>query len=826
MLDFLFWYLTVSLLGLLTFPLVYRLLPALPDRGYTLSRAFALLLWGYIFWLLASLGMLRNDLGGLILALAVILGLSLWAFKGIEHHELSEWWHAHRSLVLSVEILFLLAFAGWALVRAANPDIVGTEKPMELAFINAILSSPAFPPHDPWLSGYAISYYYFGYLMAAMLARLTVTAGSVAFNLSVALVFALSASSIYGLVYNLLSIRISGRDDVLGRKLNLAGVGVLGPILVLLVSNVEGFLEVLHARGLFWRQAADGLFTSSFWTWLDIKDLGDAPASPFSWIPDRYLWWWRASRVLQDYDLSGAWKEIIDEFPFFSFLLGDLHPHVLAMPFAFLALGIILNLFMGGARGSFSWFGIRLNINTSAFVTAAIVLGGLAFLNTWDFPIYVGLFCGAQVLRMMLFGRGLLQLMKEFFKLVLALGISGILLYMPFYLGFSSQAGGILPNLIYPTRGAHLWVMFGQFLIPIFAYLVYLYRQSGNGHRLLKGAAIVLGLSLLLWVAALALGKVIASLPVIGEIFLASMGAIARQAELFQQAILRRVANLGSWVTLAVLLSFPVSLLLPEGRTQREMRLAGEPRMVSKPASLWTADVFVLLLILAGGLLVLFPEFFFLRDQFGWRMNTIFKFYYQAWLLLGLAAAYAVILLIRYLRGGWAVLFIIGIGLTLAVGLAYPALSLWEKTSGFHPPAGLTLDGAAFLERQTPDEMAAIRWLRSAPSGIVLEAVGDSYSDYARVATFSGDPTVLGWPGHESQWRGGGLEMGSRESDVERMYRSGDWMEVEALLKSYNIRYVYIGSLERIKYRVNEVKFKQFLSQVYQGGQVTIYEIP
>src|SRR3972149_475226 len=132
MLDFLFWYLTISLLGLLTFPLVYRLLPALPDRGYALSRAFALLLWGYIFWLLASLGMLRNDLGGLILALAVILGLSLWAFKGIEHHELSEWWHAHRSLVLSVEILFLLAFAGWALVRAANPDIVGTEKPMEL----------------------------------------------------------------------------------------------------------------------------------------------------------------------------------------------------------------------------------------------------------------------------------------------------------------------------------------------------------------------------------------------------------------------------------------------------------------------------------------------------------------------------------------------------------------------------------------------------------------------------------------------------------------------------------------------------------------------
>ena len=92
-----------------------------------------------------------------------------------------------------VEILFFLAFAFLAFVRAGNPEIVGTEKPMELAFINAILRSPTFPPHDPWLSGYAISYYYFGYVMTAMLAKATGTLGSVAFNLMLALVFALSA---------------------------------------------------------------------------------------------------------------------------------------------------------------------------------------------------------------------------------------------------------------------------------------------------------------------------------------------------------------------------------------------------------------------------------------------------------------------------------------------------------------------------------------------------------------------------------------------------------------------------------------------------------
>ena len=85
--------------------------------------------------------------------------------------------------MVSVEALFLLAFAAWAFVRAANPEAVGTEKPMELAFINAILRSPAFPPHDPWLSGYAISYYYFGYVLVAMLAKTGGTSGGVAFNL-------------------------------------------------------------------------------------------------------------------------------------------------------------------------------------------------------------------------------------------------------------------------------------------------------------------------------------------------------------------------------------------------------------------------------------------------------------------------------------------------------------------------------------------------------------------------------------------------------------------------------------------------------------------
>ena len=166
----------------MTFPLVFRLFPALTDRGYTLARAVGLLLWGWLFWMLASLGVLRNDLGGLLFALLLVMAISVWSIVN-RKSEIVNFLKANLRLIVITEILFLLAFAFMAFVRASNPEATGTEKPMELAFINAILRSPTFPPNDPWMSGYSISYYHFGYILTAMLARLTGVSGNLAFNL-------------------------------------------------------------------------------------------------------------------------------------------------------------------------------------------------------------------------------------------------------------------------------------------------------------------------------------------------------------------------------------------------------------------------------------------------------------------------------------------------------------------------------------------------------------------------------------------------------------------------------------------------------------------
>ncbi len=131
---FVLWYLVFALLGALSFPLAYYLLPALSDRGYAFARILGLLVWGYLFWMLGSLGVLRNDLSGQLISLLLVAGLSAVGLSRIGLPRLRAWWRESRGVVLAVELLFLAAFAGWSLVRAMNPDITATEKPMELAW--------------------------------------------------------------------------------------------------------------------------------------------------------------------------------------------------------------------------------------------------------------------------------------------------------------------------------------------------------------------------------------------------------------------------------------------------------------------------------------------------------------------------------------------------------------------------------------------------------------------------------------------------------------------------------------------------------------------
>ena len=825
---FILWYITITLLGWLAFPIAYRLLPALPDRGYTIARALGLLVWGFAFWLLASLGVLQNSTSGVVMALLILGAITIWVSWRNKFHEVWEWIKEHKKLVLASEALFLVAFVIWAFVRSANPNITDTEKPMELAFINSILRSPAFPPNDPWLSGYAISYYYFGYVIVTMLIRITGVGSGYGFNLAAALWFALTALGAYGVVFNLFQLwhkRATG-----GQRKGLYSLPLFGPLLVLVVSNLEGILDVLHSMGAFWQQTAGGTWQSSFWQWLNIAELTSPPPLPLSLMPTRPggVLWWRASRVVQDFTLNGAPKEIIDEFPFFSYLLSDLHPHVLAMPFVLLAILLALNVFLGGGGGYFSIFGFRIPLSKSSFIFSAVALGGLAFLNTWDFPIYMVLFCGAfalsQYFRYGWSGRRV----GEFLTLAVSLGITSIVIYLPFYVGFQSQAGGLLPSLIYFTQGKYFWVMFAPLLIPIFIFIFYVWKHIANKAIIWRSVGLVAALIFGLWALSFIFGFAISLLPNLGELFLNAQGVnIQTQGigSLLSAAFVNRILAPGTWITLAILLAFVLALLYRKPAADRSDEIQNE-ELPDLQSIFVDHHAFPFLLILVGGLLALFPEFFYLQDQFGYRINTIFKFYFETWIIWGVAAAYCVAVLLSVAQKVWGTVLRFGLVVLLAISFAYPIFGLWNKTNGFDPSTGLTLDGNAYLGQFNPDELAAMEWLQAASPGVIAEAIGGQYTNFARMATHTGLPTVLGWPGHESQWRGGSDEMGSRQTDIQTLYETSTWQTALSIIQEYNIKYIVVGSMELSTYHVNATKFNTFLNVGFKQGSVTIYNVP
>ena len=689
---------------------------------------------------------------------------------------------------------------------------------MELAFINAILRSPAMPPHDPWLSGYSISYYYFGYVMVAMLANVSGAVAGIAFNLGLAMIYAMAALGAYGLAYNLLAIK---RPEA--RKSN-RWAALLAPVFVLILGNVEGLLEILHAQQLFWSVDAAGNQSSTFWSWLAIRDLVNPPIGEAALQPRNYgtgsWWWWRASRVINDVNFLGGQQELIDEFPAFSFVLGDLHPHVLSMPFVFLAMSLGFNMFLGGADADGSKEILGVSLGRDYLILTIVVLGGLAFLNIWDFPIYLLLFAGLYAYKQGMARGYSSERLKDFLNLLVVLGLGGVLAYIPFYLGFNSQAGGILPNLLNPTRGTHFWVMFATLLIPIFFYLLVKQKEDWHIAHFAKGLGLALALVVGLWLFSLGLAWLYATFlggGAIGQAILSGLGAPDLES-LFAEAFHRRLRDYGGWLTLVMLLGLIIGLLWRDFSTEKVGKDKIEKRLNAEGG-----NTFVLLLALFAGLLVLAPEFVYLRDHFGTRMNTVFKFYIQAWLIWGVVAAYSVVILLSEMRSLGRGIAAVVVLLVIGVGMVYPVFA-YADVYGLGERRSLNLDGTSYI---SADELEAIDWLQEAPLKALVEAVGGSYnSSYARFATLGGQQGVMGWPGHESQWRGGSVDYVPRIGEIEIVYASADWDRAKEILQRYVVGYLIVGPVERSTYTVNDVKFQNNLETLFQNESVTIYHVP
>lgn len=877
LIAFLSWYLAALAAGWLALPLAFRLFRNLPDRGYAFSKPLGLLATAYLFWLLGSLGFVRNDVGGILLAAALVAGSGAAWLRREGFLDLKAWIAEQRPAVLAVEALFLLAFAGWAWLRAYSPNIDGTEKPMEFMFINSVLRSPTFPPHDAWLSGHAISYYYFGYVIVAALARLTGAASSMAFNLGIALLFALAAVASLGVVMNLVSLARRGRA-----LLDAFWPALLAPLLVLLAGNYYGPLELAHNNGLlreaqvpavwydfgrvnpdieqpgslgdFERPPGVRAGAVNLWEWLDLKRIDHPPAprgGSFNWTLGN---WFFAARVIHDRNLVGVETEAITENPAFSFLLADMHPHVLALPFVVLATGLALEWLLWARRGAgggptFGWrstaglTGPRGRARLPSLprlLLSAVILGGLAFLNTWDFPIYLFLVVTALALGAAsnLGWEGMLRNLRYLALAAGALALLSIILYLPFYLTLQSQAGGLLPNLIYPSRFQQTVVMFGPVMAGVALFLVWgaLRWREAFDRRLAWWAGGGLLAALVLSAGALTLAASLSpalSSQVDGLVYpltrqeafnlLWQRRLVDSLASLFPAALIGLTVGLGAGALRCTHPRAAVTVGVQDPPEAAETPLSPESTRAASPPVLMA-----LAMILTGALLLLGPEYVYLRDQFGTRMNTLFKFYFQTWTLWAMAGAFGIWYVGRHARGWPGRLGVALALLAVLPGLVYLPGSLLATTRGFAGPP--TLDGMAYFREVFPDDWAAIQWLNENVEGtpVIVEGTRGSYwveGRSSRISMASGLPTLMGWINHEMQWRGPYYaHVAQRPEHIALVYQERDWGLTRSILDSYGVEYIVVSPLERSWYApLYMPKFEIFMEKVFESGDTAVY---
>ena len=874
------WLLVVEALALAALPLTMRVFRGYPDRGFGVGRVLGLVLVGVACWLTGLLGLTSYRPSTAVLA-ALILAAVAWSLWGGECRAVVR---ARWRLLLALEATFLVPLTVGLVVRAYNADIIGQEKFMDMAFMNALLRTTVLPAEDMWLSGNAMPYYYLSYLLAGLPAKVAGTHPPVAYNLAMAFVFAAGFAAATSIVYALLAgqpraARLRESDnspDAVGQAdADAAPAGqhcrrafvfaLIGGVLVMVAGNLVGPLELL---------AAAGWGSPGFWEAVGVKGLAANPSGGL--LPADGGWWWRSSRVIPNIPPDG-----ITEFPYFSFILGDLHPHYVAIVLDLLIVALALDPWLGEER-PIDW--VRTGVT-------ATVMAALVAASTWDVPTFWGLFVLAGALDAWRRHRDSEQLRARLPALLLPVACA-LGLVVPYFVGYQSQRLGL--GLVEErTPVVSILILFGPALAAATLLGVWLLRRplpATVGDAALPAARPAdEGLAVERSVEKSAVAAVavaggsrqpgaearvaVAEPPAdpVSDVSLAPDAArppaAAHAADAAHPTVSTNLDDSGHLGRTAHaddedhrsggIRAAPGGLGLI-GLAMLAFSAFGEPTLAllvslaillawagwrflapgHGPVTAMAGPTLFIWLLAGYAIVVLIGvELIFLRDLFGTRMNTVFKFHYHAWLMLGVATAATVGTLWdrgttpgradravpapawRYAAGGL-------IALALAGGLVYPLAATWTKSGEFRGQP--TLDGERFLERTSPADHRAIEWLRATVPGrpVVVEAVGGSYQEFARVSTFSGLPTIIGWPGHEAQWRGERPDYGQRERDVDLLYRSESREEIFRVARQYNARYLFFGSLERNKYGPEaQARLDSRLPIAFNRGGTTVYHL-
>ena len=701
------WWLLAAVMGVTAMPLTGRLFRNFDDKGWMFSKVLAVAFAGFITWFLTAVKIVRFN-SATCISITVLCGAGcLFLFyrqhrKGVECLPVD-----HLDLVYREEILFFAFFLLWTYLAGFHPAAYGTEKFMDYGFMEAMMRSEELPAVDLWYSQGTINYYYGGQYFAVFLTKLSGCRVALTYNLMRTFVAALAFSLPFSLVYQMVKDRL-GLFRI-GWKRSLPAVtGSVAGISVSIAGNMH---YVVYGQILPLIQKLTGEETTGYW------------------FPD-------ATRYIgynPDVD-----DKTIHEFPCYSFVLGDLHAHVVNVMFVLLFLGIL-----------YAWirtvhsqdFALKKNSRREFWtqmllvphiLLVSVLLGMFQWTNYWDFVIYFVVAGGVLLFTNIVIFEGKI---KDILAVTAAqaaemLAVSTLVI-LPFTLQFETMVQGVA-----------------------------LAKNHSLPHQLL-----------ILW-----------GLP--GTLTLLFTGTLL-------------------W---------------------EKLRGAKKKTPYHFLASLKLPDMFALIMGLCAIGLVLIPELVYVRDIYengNARANTMFKLTYQAYIMFGMTMAYVIFRFLAVFRRKWLKVAG-GAGLFLLVwtwGYFGNSVNSWFGNV-FDPSRYQGLNATLFLETDFPEDAAGIRWLKKNVEGspVVLEANGDSYTEYERVSAMTGLPTVLGWYVHEWLWRNDVADLNAKAADVETIYTSGDEEQVRELLEEYDVSYIFVGSCERSKYgeNLNNEMLKSLGNVVFQ----------
>ncbi|MFH2104537.1 MAG: DUF2298 domain-containing protein [Chloroflexota bacterium] len=794
-LGLLLWYLTIFAAGVLIYPFVRAALPGLSDHGYPLARIVALLLWAWLSWMAGSLGIPFSKLTiGICLGLVGLLGFWL-AYR--QREELKQELKTRWKYFLLVEGLFLGFFLLDLGIRLGNPDLwhpsKGGERPMNFSYLNAVLKSTTFPPYDPWFAGGYINYYYYGYVIVGTPMKFLGIVPSIAYNLVLPTLYAMLAMGAFSVGWNLIGWKVvDGKWRSLVRSNSFvaalaasAGMVLLGNLGIIRML-VQGFQRVAAPGGVI----TDASLLEK-WVW-GIKGFW-LSVTGHMLVYGPGDWYWFPSRVIP----APGDVEPITEFPLFTFIYGDLHAHMIAFPLAILVIAWAVSVLNARAR-----WPKRLDAVLGIFL-GGLAVGALRPTNTWDIYTYLPL-------TLIAFGYALLRNPdrhlqgwgKRLLYVVLGVGslvVTASLLYQPFSQWFVQAYSAIDPWKYGRTPVGSYLTHWGLFLFVIISWMVWETRQ---------------------WMAETplsALKKLKPHRSLLQVLFALLLAAVA--------ALLVMKIAIG-WLVLPLAVWAGILILRPG--------MADSKR-------------FVLFMIGTALALTLAVELVVVRGDIG-RMNTVFKFYLQAWIMFAVSAAAALAWtlpdILSQWREKWRVAWqFAGLTLVACAGLILVLGGMDKIRDRMALGAPHTLDSMAYMAyaqyadfgvtMDLDEDYRAIRWMQENIQGspVIVEANTVEYHWGSRYTIYTGLPGVVGWNWHQRQQRVySSTAVFDRVTEISNFYFSVDAFTAQNFLQKYNVSYIIVGQLERAAYAGEGLaKFEQYdgilWREVYRDGQTVIYEV-